>query len=153
METVELKKVNVLAAYNKAADVVKQSLSDLFKGQIDFNMKITDRIDSVEAALAYKGKTLSDITSPNDTKDEAAYKVIKFVIGVLNEEWVANYDDSDQVKYEPRFIKRPGVGLAYSVYVIWFTATTVGVRLVYRDLPTLKHGVKILEKYYNDFLN
>lgn len=111
---------------------------------------IIERTGSVEDALAIAGTTLEQIVSPSDTKDEAAYKVMKAVIKVLNEDVPADYSDPNQKKYE---VFKSGFGLSYYGCDGWFTYTGCGPRLCYLKPETAKHGIKILEKFYNDFFN
>jgi hypothetical protein len=114
---------------------------------------IIERTATVADALAVAGKKLEDVINPNDTKDVNAYRVIKEVIAVLNEDWKADYSNGDQVKYEPYWYYKSGFGLSYGGYVYWRSGSRVGVRLCYRSREILKHGVEILKDYYNDFLN
>jgi hypothetical protein len=114
---------------------------------------IIERTPTVADALAIAGKKLEDLINPNDSKDVNAYRVIKEVIAVLNEEWKPDYSNSSQFKYEPYWYYKSGFGLSYDVYVIWNSRSDVGVRLCYRSREVLKHGVEILKDYYNDFLN
>lgn len=114
---------------------------------------IIDRTPNVEAALAIAGKTIEQVINTNDSKDENAYKVIKAVIKVLNEDWVADHSDASQVKYEPRFYYKSGFGLSYFDIALWFSFSAVGGRLCYCSYEVMMHGMKILESYYNDYLN
>lgn len=115
---------------------------------------IIELTPTVDAALAIAGKKLADITAPADTKDEAAYKVIKAVIEVLNEGWKPNWSDYNDRKYMPWFEeKKPGFGLSYDVCADWTSHTTVGSRLCYKSRELCEHGVKLLGTYYTDFVN
>lgn len=115
---------------------------------------IIEKTPTVDAALAIAGKKLEDFTTPGDTKDETAYKVIKAVVAVLNEGWKPNWSNYDERKYMPWFDeKEPGFSLSYYVYVDWYTCTAVGSRLCYKSRELCEHGVKLLETYYTDFVN
>lgn len=115
---------------------------------------IIEKTPTVDAALAIAGKKLADFTTPADTKDETAYKVIKAVIEVLNEGWKPDWSNYDQRKYMPWFDeKEPGFGLSSHVCVVWATHTYVGSRLCYKSRELCEHGVKLLETYYTDFVN
>lgn len=114
---------------------------------------IIERVNSMDDIFAIGGKTLEEIISPADSKDEAAYKVLKFGVAVLNENGKPDYNDASQVKYEPIFSPESGVGLSYDGYVSWVTYTYCGPRLCYLDLKVLKHGIKIMGAYYHDFYN
>lgn len=115
---------------------------------------IIKKTPTVDAALAIAGKKLKDIIAPGDTKDEAAYKVIKAVVEILNEGWKPDWSNFDQRKYMHWFDeKKPGFGLSYLGYGGWFTSTLVGSRLCYKSIELCEHGVKLLETYYTDFVN
>lgn len=118
-----------------------------------FSMSIIDRTPTVEAALWIAGKTLNDLQKPGDTKHEFAGRVIETVIEILWDGVKVDHSNSDQVKYEPRFKYRSGFGLSYDGYVRWDTGTRCGPRLCYPDYNRMIHGVKILDKFYNDYLN
>jgi len=151
MQTLQIDGNNARKLYPSASAEFKTMLEDSF-GKSFFSLKITDRVQSVEDALSIIGKKLSDVISCNDRKDVAAYKVMTEVIAVLNEEWEADYSNSNQVKYEPRFYDY-GSRLVFGSVNVWSSASNVGSRLCYRSPDILRHGVKILEKYYSDFLN
>ncbi len=115
---------------------------------------IIERVKGVEDAFAIAGTNLEEIISPSDTKDEAAYKVLKTVIKVLNEDWVPDLKNRSQDKYYPWFKpSTSGSGLSYDDFGDWSAGTLCGVRLCYRSYEIMMHGVVILEKYYNDFLS
>ena len=103
-------------------------------------------------------KVLPDVSmlAKEDRAPVIAQYIIQKTIKILNGDWVADYNDFNQLKYEPRFKvvadkKRPsGFGLSYLVCVYWLTFTFCGVRLVYKDLDTLKKGVKLLAKQYDE---
>jgi len=113
---------------------------------------IIERVNSVEDALQIAGKSLADFSTHGDTPDEVAYKVLKTVIKVLNEDRVPDYSNSYQYKYEPYFRITPGSGLSFVGYVPWASFTHCGVRLCYASYDLMIHGVKILEKYYTYYL-
>ncbi|HXR85046.1 MAG TPA: hypothetical protein VN722_12090 [Hanamia sp.] len=118
-----------------------------------FSRNIIDRTPTLEDLFRIGGKIQSEIVSANDTKDEIAYKILKFGINVLNEGVKVDHSNSNQVKYEPRFYHKSGFGLSYGAYAYWATITNVGPRLCYLDYNVMMHGIKIMEKYYHDFYN
>lgn len=139
--------------YKTASPELKEILEQSCPPDFFTTKKITERVNSVADALAVAGKTLSDILLPGDTKDGDAYRVIKFVISVLNEEWIPDYSNNSQRKYEPRFLYKSGFGLACDGRDGWGAISAVGVRLCYRSYEVMIHGVEILKEYYRDFLN
>lgn len=153
MSTVTINSENVLKAFKNADGKGQQLLKDLVNGQVDFNMSIIDRTPTVEAALEIAGTSLSALSRSGDAKHEFAARVIETVIAVLNEGVKVDHSNSDQVKYEPRFYYEAGRGLSYFIYHYWNTVTCCCPRLCYLSYDKLKHGITILDKYYNDYLN
>lgn len=153
MSTVKIESRNVLKAYTNADATGKQLLKDLVDGQVDFNMNIIDRTPTVEAALEIAGTTLSALNRPGDAPHEFACRVIETVIAVLNEGVKVDHSNPNQDKYEPRFMHTPGLGLSYDGYVSWGTYARCGPRLCYLKYDVMLHGIKILAKQYNDYLN
>lgn len=154
MEALQIAPNNAQAAYKNADAAGKKLLENLLGKENLVPKDITEIITSINEALKYKGKTREDIVNPTDGTDAAAYKLLKFGIAVLNEGWEADLNNSNQLKYEPRFKKSPsGFGLSCDGYDDWRSVTDVGVRLSYKDYDTMMHGVKIFADLYNDFLN
>lgn len=153
MSTVKIESENVLKAFKNADPKGQQLLKDLVNGQVDFKMNIIDRTPTVEAALEIAGTSLCALHRTGDAKHEFACRVIETVIAVLNEGVKVDHSNSDQIKYEPRFYYKTGCGLSYDDYDDWRTVTFCGPRLCYLSFDKMKHGIKILEKYYNDYLN
>lgn len=128
----------------------------MLENEFGDDLKTTDIIDrtpTVEAALAIAGKTIEGLTRSTDSTHETAVRIIEAVIEVLNEGVKVDHSDSGQDKYEPRFIYKSGLGLSYNDYGRWATSTDCGPRLCYLKYDAMLHGIKILAKQYNDFLN
>ncbi len=77
---------------------------------------IKERVKSYEDACKVLGE--APITDFGDsTPDEIAYKKLKTIIRALNEGWVADYRDSNQLKWIPWFyVSRYGFVFDASVY-------------------------------------
>lgn len=118
-----------------------------------FNGNIIDRTPTAEAALAIAGETIESLTRQEDRPYETAIRIIEAVIEVLNEGVEVDHSNSQQDKYEPRFIHKPGLGLRYGDYDNWATITRCGPRLCYLKYDVMLHGVKILEPFYDTYLN
>ena len=133
--------------------MLEQSFPNLF-GKTILKGTIIERTPTVEAALAIAGETIASLTRPTDAPHETAVRVIETVIAVLREGEEVKHSDSNQTKYEPRFIKdSSGLGLRYDHYDCWFTGASCGPRLCYLSFDTLKHGVNILLPYYATYIN
>jgi hypothetical protein len=126
-EEAKILKSNALKAYNKADRAGKEVLSKLLKGQVDFNQKITDRINSYEDACADQG--IKPLTIDQFSFLPEQYRRRAFlnhqhsvVSDSLNEEWIPNWKDHNQAKYFPYF-KDSGAGFGFSctIFGAWFT--------------------------------
>ncbi len=75
---------------------------------------------------------------------------LPFIIAAKTNNWVADYTNSDQWKYEPRFKiiadkkHKSGVGLSLYGCDRWTASSTVGPRLTFPNWS-------ILEETFNDF--
>lgn len=114
---------------------------------------ILDSINTMEDIFTIGGKKLEDIISPADTKDEAAYKVLKFGISVINEGVKVDHSNSNQTKYEPRFYHEAGRGLSVDYYINWATHTGCGPRLCFLSYKGMIKGIEVMSDWYNDYLN
>jgi len=140
------------AMYSTADPAFKAKLEQIFPEGLSLG-NIIDRTPTVEAALAIAGKTIEGLTRPDDAPYETAKRIIEHTIDVLLDGKVVDHSDSNQDKYEPRFIYKAGLGLRYYYCDYWLTATGCGPRLCYLSYDTMVHGVKILEPYYITYLN
>lgn len=150
MLQIDLKSAKAL--YPEASAEFKTLLEKEFGDELT-KTDIIDLTPTVEAALAIAGKTIEGLTRSTDSKHETAVRIIEAVIEVLNEGVKVDHSNDDQTKYEPRFIYKPGLGLSYFGYVYRVTATYCGPRLCYLKYDVMLHGIKILSKQYNDYLN
>lgn len=152
MQTLQLDDKTARKIYPTAIPELKTILENSFPENF-FKQSIIDRTPTVEAALAIAGTSIEKLTRPDDAKHETACRIIEAVIDVLREGVEVDHSNSDQTKYEPRFIYKSGLGLSFNDYAFWHTYTYCGPRLCYLSYDTMVHGVKILDKYYNDYLN
>lgn len=135
------------------ADAFGKLILEASFGEDFFKGNIIDRVNSMDDIFRIGGKTLEQLTAPDDTPDEVAYKVLKLGISVLNEGKIPDHSDSDQYKYEPRFIYKSGLGLSYRGSDDWHTNTAVGPRLCYLNYDALLKGVEVMKEYYHTFYN
>lgn len=80
--------------------------------------------------------------------------ILPLVIKHVNGDDQPDYTNTDQWKYEPRWVvkaskKNPsGVGLSYVGYDLWLADTDVGPAFVFTSIPGLQHVTKHFIKYY-----
>jgi hypothetical protein len=151
-EEIKLLKSNALKSYNKATKEGKELLSELLKGQVDFNQKITDRINSYEDACA--DQAIQPLTIDQFSFIPEQYRRRAFlnhkhsvVADSLNEGWIPNWKDHNQAKYFPYF-KDSGAGFefSYTVYACWRTPAAVSSRLYFKTRELAEKAGEIFVK-------
>lgn len=118
--------------------------------------KIIDRIKTYEDAYEEAPEALRkecEIFS-TDTADVVAYKKLKLIIRIINEEWEANWKDSIQRKYWPYFNLASGSGFVFSgtTYGYVFAGTGVGSRLCFESEEKAIYVANQFLSLYKDFL-
>lgn len=92
-----------------------------------------------------------DKSVENLSEDEIAYKQLKLIAKALNGDWVADFSNSNQRKYEPYFYYT-GSAFVFHGYYYWYQFTFVGSRLCYKDAATAILAGKTFIDIYNKFL-
>ena len=87
----------------------------------------------------------------NDTKDEIAYKKLKIVFKALNEGWVLDWSNSNEVKYYPYFKMSP-FGFDDTHYGGWDTCSNAGSRLCGKTDTIAEYAGRQFEDLYRDFM-
>ena len=151
MQTLKLNEDTARKIYPNSSPEFKVLLEESFPKGFFFK-NIIERTNSIDDIFSIAGKTILEIINSNDTKDESAYKVLKFGIAVLNEEWIPDYTNPNQSKYEPRFILGANSILKYYSYNILTKTAIINSHLVYRSYDHMMHGIRIMHEFYNDFI-
>jgi hypothetical protein len=160
MDTIEIKKANAWAAYDKASPKIKAVLEDLLGKEV-FSRNIMDRVKTFEDAFALvedeldsAAKTVLGYNGSDPFMLNIKHDVmVKIVCMALNEGWEPNWNDSNETKYYPWFKFNAGSGLSYFVYVIVHSSTIVGSRLVYKTLELAKYaGNQFADLYSKSYL-
>lgn len=92
-----------------------------------------------------------DKSVQNRTEDEVAYIQLKLIAKALNGDWVADFSDSSQRKYQCYFYYN-GSAFVFNCYNFWFQLTCVGSRLCYKNAATAQLAGKNFIDIYNKFL-
>lgn len=153
MKKLEITKEAALKAHEEASPKGKLLLENLL-GQKVFIKDIKERIQNFSDILSYHGKTPSEfLTECKDlSDDEIAYKQIKLIVSAYNQNEVPDYDNSNQVKYEPRFkLSSSGVGFSCLDCVTWGTCSLVGSRLVFLNYDNMIDAVNKFLPIYEKF--
>jgi hypothetical protein len=157
METINLKKDNVLAAYKGADKKEKALLEKLFGEELKPKL-ITDRVKTFEDACAIvqpsdNVKTLLAYNGVDKTMLGAvALAKLSIIREALNEGWTPDWSNSNEYKYYPWFTFKAGVGFSHSGYVSVFSRSAIGSRLCFKSSKLAMYAGTQFESIYNDFL-
>lgn len=157
-ETIELKRTTVLNAYNTGSKDEKKFI-EKFVGIKELGINIMDQLDTFEDACRIKGVYPADIIPfPNPKNDfqegTNAFCMLTLISDVLWEDEVPDYDNGDQEKWEPRFVKLKGGGFGFSgtYFGHWRTYTDAGSRLNYPTEKKAKFAATKFSAIYNVYL-
>lgn len=138
--------------YPGAPDALKAILEESCGGKSFFSQKIADRVTSLDDVFEVMGIDPDDFYNDNDTDDERAYKEMKLVTKCLNEEWVPDYNNSNEQKWYPWFdlekSKSNPSGFRLTGVDCTRTRSHVGSRLVFKTEELTRHAFKIIENSY-----
>ncbi len=151
-EEAKILKSNAIEAYSKADKAGKEVLAQLLKGQVDFNQKITDRINSYLDACADQGikpLTIDDFYFlPEQYRRRSFLNHQQSVVAdSLNEGWIPKWKDRSQPKHYPYF-KNSVAGFVFlgTHCDYWIASATVGSRLYFKKSNLAKHAGLIFVK-------
>ena len=146
-----MKKETAKAIYNEVPVWMKKVLVDEF-GEKTFVKNYTD-IKTIEDAIEALGMDSSVIErKPNETSDEWAYRMLKIVVKAINQDWIADWNNSNQKKYWPYFNLSSGFGFSGTDYFCDYTFTFVGSRLCFESEEKAKYAGNQFLQLYKDFL-
>lgn len=118
-------------------------------------LTVFEKYDTVDKVLAHFGlpsEKVFDETHLRDglTLDEIAYKKLKLIVKALNEDWVADFDDPEQMRYSPYFYCSSG----FQFYGVadWSAFSYVGSRLVLKSMGLAKFAGKTFTHVYKAFM-
>lgn len=150
-KTLTLTDKEVLGIYPNAPQELKTIL-ELNWGKPFFSQKITDRINGYSDACSDQGIIPLTIDHFNFLPEQDRRPTFLFhqhtvIIRSLNEGWVPDWANHNEIKYEPRFKKTGGAGFGFSGAncVGWGSYSAVGSRLYLRTEELAKHFGKIAE--------
>ena len=155
MKQLQITEQNARKLYKDATPEFKAALEDTF-GKEFFSGSITDRIKTYEDACAELGiKPISDIefSALGLTKDEANYQKLKSVIRALVGEWIADWSNSDQNKWQPYFRLSGGVFVFYGTdYRCSIADAGDGSCLYFPTSELAEYAGKQFIEIYNGFM-
>jgi hypothetical protein len=157
METLELKKGTAIKLFkSKTLKDMQNILMDNFGNEL-FLTKITERVTSYEDAydLADSRTRQECEIFQTDTQDIVAYKKLKLIIRVINEEWIPDFTNMNQQKWYPWFkvlSSGSGFGFSFSGYGYGRSCAHVGSRLCFENKEKCNYVAEHFIELYNQFL-
>lgn len=156
METIEIKKENVLKAYKKANQTGKDLLENLF-GKNVIQAKITDRIKTIDDAcneLGINTSIFENMADIDGVEDSGSIDFLKATIitKALNEGWKPNWEDTSEYKWFPWFKMKSGFGFSGSDCTYAYSNTHVGSRLCFKSEELATYAGKQFESIYKNYL-
>ncbi len=152
MKQLVLDQPTAISLYPSAAPEFKVMLESSF-GKTLFLKKITERVTTWEDVCREANvDPINYLPYPPSQRDEDvplteeeesinAFAKVSLIRKVLNEEWVADWDNDSQYKYHICFNMSPsGFGLDYVLF--WNSLSVCGSRLVFRSDAVARHAAK-----------
>lgn len=142
----EVDKKNAITAWSKADSKGKELLENLYGKEVFKNIDITDRIKTFEDACQETGRPKDRNFSnvPEDLREhfERMYEMI-VIAEALNEGWMPNWDDSNELKWKPYFKMSPSsFAFCYSFYVYSDARAGSGSRLCFKTEALSNYAAK-----------
>jgi hypothetical protein len=144
-------------AYEKADAAGKELICILYE-YIPEPKSITDRVNSIDDVLQIVGldkdQETINLLNYNGTNRHIrlarATLALSLIATALNEEWVADFTDSNQWKYY--VVCRPdGSGLALHLVGHWYTFTYAGARLAFASDPLARFAFSKFKIYFQEY--
>lgn len=151
----ELTKETAKKLYDQQPDWFKKELEDTF-GKECFEKIPYNRI-----------KTFADACKACDTTEEEFersygnlgldddiinYLKLKIITKAINQDWTADWNNTNQRKWYPYFNLSSGFGFSCSGYNCGYTGTTVGSRLCFESEEKANYAGKQFLELYKQFL-
>lgn len=135
---------------------------DLSSGKVTFKpkpKKVTERIGSLKDAIAALGSDDEEVVAyhallellDNDHHLVSQQAVI-VITKALNEGWVPNWSNSNEVKYAIWFEMRGSSGFRFHDYDSWTSTSDVGSRLCFKSRELAEYAGKKFQDLYENFM-
>ncbi len=147
----ELKKEEAKKLYPSSPDWFKGKLEEAF-GKESFRKTDFRDIKCFEDACKELDIDPDAVCSDVDTSDEVAYKMLKIIIQAINQEWTADWSNTNQRKWYPWFNLSSGFGFDVSFYDFDGSNSNVGSRLCFESEEKSNYAGKQFLEIYRQFM-
>ncbi len=146
---------------------------DQIKIEIPAGLEI-DTFDKSTGVIKFKAKpknvmerikTVADLLADNNidqeqfdeqlehfSDDEKAYWIIKLLVKTLNQGWVPDWSNSNELKYYPYFEMQGSSGFRFCVCDGWGSGSYVGSRLCYKSRALAEYAGKTFTSTYKQLM-
>lgn len=153
MNTIEIKKENVIKAFSEGTEDIKKVLQTLF-GEKVFKNK-DNWIEKWESFCKENDITVTlPYSSPSNSNEESAnaYAMLIHIARIKNDGWKPDWNNSSQYKYYPWFNMKSGSGFSYSGYDYDDSLSSLGSRLCFESSSLAEAVGKEFLFIYEKFL-
>ena len=141
-------------------------IEEMFAASTPKQKKVLDKLFVREKSSIDKIKTFADACIEcgttekefNDKLPEQSLAVhiismmkLEIIVKAFNGEWVPDWEDSNEYKYYPYFKMSP-FGFGGAFYGVWFTGSSSGSRLCFKNRKLAEYAGKQFEDIYKEFI-
>lgn len=127
----------------KEAKKAAVTITDKVK-TFDDAVKLVGISADLKSLVNYKGRDKDMITA-------SAYAKLVIIARALNEGWVPDFTDGNQIKYWPWLKFTKGAGFSFLVYGDVWSDSAVGSRLCYKSRELATYAAKQFQPIYNQY--
>lgn len=147
----------ILSEYNNSNAIGKDLLEKIY-GKETFEKDLWDIINSFEDGLAYKNLKAEDVLPvvpafmKHAEKNIHGFFKLIFLIEIFNQGWVADFSNSNQVKYYPWFRFYSGSGLSLDGVAYDLSIAYVAARLCLKSREDCEKFTKRFKPIYDEYI-
>jgi hypothetical protein len=148
--SVKIEKEKAKKLYPEVPEWFKEELIKEF-GEAAFKKRKFNEIKTFEDACEELGISTAQFFG-TETSDEVAYKKLKVIIKAINEAWIPDWTNTNQMKWFPWFYLSSGFGFSRSYFNFDDSAASVGSRLCFETEEKSDYAARQFIDLYEEFL-
>lgn len=155
MNTLKISKKTAKRLYPDTPTWFQEVLNENFGSDLFAPQKYTD-IKTFDDACRTQGTTEQKFNERFKNlgldPDTIYYEMLKIVVAAINQEWTADWNNSNQYKWWPYFKMSSGFGFSGSGYDCTYSRSSVGSRLCFESEEKSNYAAKQFIDIYKGFL-